>query len=94
MEHAVHLAAGHFIRTVSPTSSRSLINKFKKALKNTNSSEALDLDGLDAELAGMGLEDAIEDDNSELGDADTANAVGKALTLVKQVYTSSYVCSN
>ena len=92
MEHAIHLGAGHFIKTVSPTSTPALLKKIKRAFRQAQlHDETVDLDALDAGLSGFGEEGADEsdedveaddDESSEFGVGDT---IGKALALVKQV---------
>jgi hypothetical protein len=87
MEHAIHLAAGHFIRVVSPTSARTLAKKLK-AFHN------VELDDDDITLD----PDLGDDDNggnndaaSEVGDFTVGDTIGKSLALVKQVSTVSYM---
>ena len=91
MEHAVHLSAGHFIRTVSPTSARALAKKIKKAFRDGEL-------GDDAILV-ADLENDDDDDNddnddndddgdnaaSEAGNFTVGDTIGKSLALVKQV---------
>ena len=51
MEHALHLAAKHFVEDVLPMSSGKLLNKVKVAMANAvDADEALDLDVLHTEL--------------------------------------------
>jgi len=91
MEHAIHLGAGHFIKTVSPTSTPALMKKINRAFCNTQMhDETVNLDALDAGLSGFGEEydgndqddDGDDEESSEFGVGDT---IGKALALVKQV---------
>jgi len=57
MEHALHLAAKHFVEDVSPTSARKLLNKVKEAMANaTDPDEAVDLDALNTELSSIEAE--------------------------------------
>jgi hypothetical protein len=87
MEHALHLAAKHFVEDVSPTSSGKLLNKVKVAMANAaDADEALDLDVLNTELNGIEAEmlgdEASEDEDGEF---DVADTIGKALALITQV---------
>ena len=88
MEHALHLAAKHFVEDISPTSARKLLNKVKEAMANaTDPDEAVDLDALNTELSSIEAEllsgEASEDD--EDGEFDVADTIGKALALITQV---------
>jgi hypothetical protein len=92
MEHSVHLAAGHFITTVSPTSSRRLLNKIRKAYKKAQPN-----DNVDEELAELDEEDGDEGDegdkdgeDEEGTNFDLSDTIGKALALVKQVLCFLY----
>jgi hypothetical protein len=89
MEHAIHLGACHFIRTVSPTSARVLAKKIKKAICNG------DL-GNDGTLADLGDDNDNDNDNNNNNDADddddaaseagaltVDDTIGKSLALVK-----------
>jgi hypothetical protein len=91
MEHAIHLSACHFIRTVSPMSARILAKKIKKAICNG------DL-GNDGTLADLRDDDNNDNDNnnnnnadddddaaSEVGAFTVGDAISKLLALVKQV---------
>jgi hypothetical protein len=94
MEHAVHLGAGHFISDVSPLSSKAVLVKAKKLrreLKKANPD--LDDDELEALLNGDGDEDDDGFLDGEEEDVAPANAVGKALALVKQVFSVLKSCS-
>jgi len=93
MEHSIDLCARHFVEEVSPSSMAKLLKKIKKAFGDADISDTVDLDVLDAQLAGIDLaatdeekdgvnEEALETDFSEF---DVADSVGKALALVKQV---------
>ena len=81
MEHAVHLGAGHFIRVVSPTSTRTLIKKVKKAFRNAG------LDDDDINLDTLGDDDDNDDEGSSDGTFSIGDTIGKSLALVKQVRT-------
>ena len=86
MEHAMHLAAKHFVEGVSPTSTSSLLQKVKGAMANAmGEDDTVDLDALNSEIgdikAGMGA-DAAEDDDEEYDITDT---IGKGLALVTHV---------
>jgi len=93
MEHSIDLCARHFVEEVSPSSMAKLLKKIKKAFGDADISDTVDLDALDAQLAGIDLaatdeekdgvnEEALETDFSEF---DVVDSVGKALALVKQV---------
>ena len=96
MEHVVHLGAGHFIRVVSPTSARTLVKKFKKALRNGELDDDL---ALNADLGGNDDDDDDDDDDdsddgnngnnddaaSEAAAFTIGDTIGKSLALVKQV---------
>jgi hypothetical protein len=87
MEHAVHLAAGHFIRDVAPTSARALLKKVKRVMSNVGVDEALDLDRLEDDLMDFNndeAEDAGDDEDFDVGDS-----MGKALALVTQASLTS-----
>jgi hypothetical protein len=85
MEHALHLAAKHFVEGVAPTSSTSLLQKVKGAMANaTRDDTAIDLDALNSEIGGIEAamgHDAEEEDE----EYDVADTIGKALALVTQV---------
>ena len=94
MEHSIDLAACHFIQDVAPSSTQKIIKKIKDTLRDADVEDTGDLDALDAHLAsGAQPEDFNENDDSETEDGDEeifenfdiADAVGKALALVKQV---------
>jgi len=93
MEHVVHLGAGHFIRVVSPTSARTLIKKFKKALRNGELDDDLalnaDLGGNDDDNDDNGSDDGNNGNNddaaSEAAAFTVGDTIGKSLALVKQV---------
>jgi hypothetical protein len=85
MEHALHLAAKHFVEGVSPTSSSTLLNKVKAALANaTSEDDKVDVAALNNELEGLGFD---SEDSKEGKDEyfDVADTIGKALALVTQV---------
>ena len=70
MEHAIHLGAGHFIRVVSPTSTRVLIKKFKKVSHNAGlDDESINLDALEADPE----DDDDDNDNDNDGDDNDDN---------------------
>jgi hypothetical protein len=92
MEHSIDLAACHFIQDVAPSSTQKVIKKIKHALKDADIEDTVDLDALDAHLASASRDfDGNGDSEAEYGDEeifdnfDIADAVGKALALVKQV---------
>ena len=87
MEHSLHLGAGHFVRSIAPTTSSAVVKRAKRVFNNARARKGDDLDRLDAELADIKDGDdtgreAPDDDEYEFAVADT---VGKALALVKQV---------
>lgn len=85
MEHSVHLGAHHFIKGVSPTTGSIVLKKVRHALNNAQSGDTFDLDQLDLELRDF-HDDGTSDSNDEIDDDfNVGDAVGKALTLVKQV---------
>jgi hypothetical protein len=88
MEHALHLAAKHFVEDVLPTSSGKLLNKVKVAMANAvDADEALDLDVLNTELNSIEAEmlgDEASEDRED-GEFDVADTIGKALALIMQV---------
>ena len=98
MEHAVHLAASHFMQKIAPSSVHKLLKKAKEVTKNTGIDEDLNLDELDIDLAfngnGNNYEDLNTDSGGDADDSDThfdvADAIGKALALVMQVSCHSY----
>jgi hypothetical protein len=85
MEHALHLAAKHFVESVSPTSSSTLLNKVKAALGNAASEDdEVDVAALNNELEGFGF-DSEDSEQGKDEDFDIADTIGKALALVTQV---------
>jgi len=88
MEHALHLAAKHFIEDVSPTSSGKLLNKVKVAMANAaDADEALELDVLNTELNSIEAEMLGDEASEDCEDRefDVADTIGKALALITQV---------
>jgi hypothetical protein len=85
MEHSIHLAAGHFITTVSPTSSRRLFNKIQKAFKKAQRSDNVDVDDEIPELV-EDNSDGGDGDEEDMTQFDLSDTIGKALALVKQVF--------
>jgi len=88
MEHALHLAAKHFVEDVSPTSSGKLLNKVKVAMANAaDADEALDLDVLNTELNSIEAEMLGDEASEDCEDRefDVADTIGKALALITQV---------
>ena len=87
MEHALHLAAKHFVEDVAPTSASALLNKVKGAMANAaGENNEIDLDSLNERLNDIEAEIAEEnDEDDELEDYEVADTVGKALALVTQV---------
>ena len=99
MEHSVDLSAKTFVQAIAPASPRRILKKMKTILKDASidGSGAFDLDDLDARLANFDFEENGDDgdagegsEDEEADDAeDTADAIRKALYLVKQV---SFYC--
>ncbi|KAK7025717.1 HAT family dimerization domain-containing protein [Favolaschia claudopus] len=86
MEHAVHLAAKHFIDHVSPISAKAVVAKAKKLRKELKAANPdLDDDEIDTLLAAE--DDGPEDDGGENdGNEDEPrpkDALGKALALIR-----------
>jgi hypothetical protein len=80
MEHAIHVAGGHFIRRVGPTSSQKVLKRVKAAHRNASDYDVdLDEDQPDAE---GGVDSGEDSDDNQF---DTGDTVGKALALVTQV---------
>ena len=50
MEHTVHLAAAHFVKTVSPTSAKALVTKIRRTLKHIKLDDDINLDRLNDDL--------------------------------------------
>jgi hypothetical protein len=88
MEHALHLAAKHFVQDVAPTSAGKLLTKVKEAMANaTEEDDGVDLDALNVELNGIEAEISRDEDDvdDEDGEFDVADTIGKALALITQV---------
>ena len=93
MEHSVDLLAKTFVQAISPASPQRILKKMKKLFKDAR----FDLDDLDARLANFDFEENGDDGDAGEGSEDeevdyaeeTADAIGKALYLVKQV---SFYC--
>jgi hypothetical protein len=92
MEHAIHLSAGYFIKTISPTLTPTLIKKIKCAFRNAQMQcNTVDLDALDTGLSRFGEEahdgsdqdhNGNDEESPEFGVVDT---IGETLVLIKQV---------
>jgi hypothetical protein len=88
MEHALHLAAKHFVEDVAPTSAGKLLTKVKEAMANaTEGDDGVDLDSLNIELNGIEAEMSRDEDDVDNEDVefDVADTIGKALALITQV---------
>jgi hypothetical protein len=88
MEHALHLAAKHFVEDVAPTLAGKLLNKVKEAMAiAADADEAVDLDSLNTELSSIEVEmlRGEESEDNEDMEFDVADTVGKALALITQV---------
>ena len=97
MEHSIDLTACHFIQDVTPSSTQKIIKKIKDTLWDADTEDSVDLDALDVHLAsGNFNENSDSDSEAKHGDQekfenfDIADAVGKALALVKQVSCHLY----
>ena len=84
MEHALHLAAKHFVEGVAPTSVSILLWKVKGTMANVmGEDDTIDLDTLNSEMGDIEAEmDADAEKDEEF---DVADTIGKALALVTQV---------
>ena len=88
MEHSINLAACHFIQDITPSSTQKIIKKIKHALQDTDIEDMVDLDALEAHLAlrdidGNGDSEGEDGDEEMFNNFDIADAVGKALALMK-----------
>ncbi|KAF8981567.1 hypothetical protein BDQ17DRAFT_1337289 [Cyathus striatus] len=98
MEHALHLAAKHFIETIAPTTSTSISKKVRAVLKKSSHRGELDLEELDHELAEINLDESeaaevdSESDNEDFSFC-AGNSLEKALALVKQIRKSPQACT-
>ncbi|KAK6988282.1 hypothetical protein R3P38DRAFT_3332089 [Favolaschia claudopus] len=89
MEHAVHLAAKHFVSHVSPISAKAIVAKAKKLRKQLKAANPdLDDDEIDALLAAEDGEPENEDMDGEGDGPRPKDALGKSLALVKQIRAS------
>ena len=91
MEHSLHIACKHFVKTIAPASLKSIHKKVHAALKKAMSAEGnLDLDELDATNFNLdNLEDPNDKDSEDSDDEagfTPGDALGKALALIKQVF--------
>ena len=94
MEQSVDLSAKHFVNAVAPLSTLRLLKKIKTAFNGVEFNNDLDLDALDARLAECDLE-GIEDDKIQPGESfDMGDSIGKALSLVKQVFIGPHLFNN
>ena len=92
MEHAVHLAASKVIESISPTPRAAILKRLRKTIQQArDDNRDPDLEQVDTDLAtlerdpdGDGNLDEF-DDGEEFGSGD---ALGKALSLVKQIRRS------
>lgn len=87
MEHAVHIASGHFVAAVAPTPPKPLHKKIRELLDeacNKGDIDAADVAKVLATLDGGG------DEDPEASPADSewtvGDAVGKILAFIKQVW--------
>jgi hypothetical protein len=86
MEHALHLAAKHFVEGVALTSANQLLQKVKGAMANaTENGAQLNMDALNSEIEDIEAELGDEAEDKEDDDYDVADTIGKALALVAQV---------
>ncbi|KAK2461047.1 hypothetical protein APHAL10511_006936 [Amanita phalloides] len=94
MEHTLHVACKHFVKTIAPASPHAICKKVKDALKCAGLDGELDIDQFDDELVGLRLDGSDNGDNGDNHDHDDiefppGEALGKALVLVKQIWTSA-----
>ena len=82
MEHALHLAAKHFMTELSPTPTSILVKKIHSAIQDSDSG-AVDLESLNDDLEALELANGCEAVDVE--GFNTGNVIGKALALVNQV---------
>jgi hypothetical protein len=86
MEHALHLAAKHFVEGVAPTSANQLLQKVKGAMANaTENGDQLNMDALNSEIEDIEADIGGDAEDKEDEDYDVADTIGKALALVTQV---------
>jgi hypothetical protein len=84
-EHILNLAARHFVDSVSPTPQAALLKKIRRTIDN---GDEADLDKLNRELTILENEpEALE--SADVG-LDAGDAVGKALALIEQVWSSEF----
>ncbi|KAJ7438162.1 ribonuclease H-like domain-containing protein [Mycena latifolia] len=88
IEHAVHIAAKHFVETVAPTPPKPLHKKIRKLLHEACSSGELNEEDVATIISSLGGD---KDEVPEAEDNDqwtTGDAVGKILALIKQIRMS------
>ena len=84
MEHAMHLAAKHFVEGVALMSVSSLLQKVKGAMANATADDnTIDLDALNSEMGDIEAEVDADAEGDE--ESDIVDTIGKALALVTQV---------
>ena len=98
MEHSIDLSACHFIKGVAPSSTQKIMKKIKRAFEEADIEDTADLDVLDTRLGELNSDDDDDDDmdsdeaDQESSDkVDVADSVGKALALVKQVFSRLHI---
>jgi hypothetical protein len=82
MEHALHLAAKHFVTKISPTPTSALVKKIRSAITDSDGGPE-DLDIFNDDLEALELANGCE--AVDLEGFDTSDVIGKALSLVTQV---------
>jgi hypothetical protein len=89
MEHSLHIAAKHFVEAVAPATPTTIRKKVNSALKKAHKNGHLDLDNIDTVLSAINGDGDDEDDEDDEGDINftSGDSLGKAIALVKQVYT-------
>ncbi|KAJ8457093.1 hypothetical protein ONZ45_g18454 [Pleurotus djamor] len=99
MEHSVHLAASHLVSDIAPTTTLNIIKKARSALGKIGKKKQTDLDAIASAIENFAIDDDYDDDDDDDGDdngppdggdeaAEVADALGKALSLVKQIRLS------
>ena len=82
MEHALHLAAKHFVTKISPTPTSALVKKIHSAIEDPDSG-TVDLEKLNDDLEALELANGCEAVDVE--GFNPGDVIGKALALVNQV---------
>jgi hypothetical protein len=88
IEHAVHIAAKHFVGVVAPTPQKTLSKKIRTLLTEACSSGELDESDLAQVLSTLGGGDDDVEGEEGADEWTAGDAVGKILALIKQVWVS------